>query len=229
MAVVMILQVFVITPTYAEDTRTKISNIEATSDTDSIPVYGGQVKNPTFNMIEGAPARFDVYSGIWKKKDGETWNTYNGETFTEGTYKYKVQIRVDKEAGKTHVLDSNGITVTVDGSKWADEIAYVFDTYSYVWATSKEYEITAPVGTPLNFAKDNSWDIGLNYKGRAIDQFSVANGAVGGEKPYTFSKVSGPNWIRVASDGTVSGTPNSIGKIKTLLYALLIKLQLRKK
>ena len=63
LAVVMILQVFVITPTYAADTRTKISKIVATSDTDSIPKYGETVKNPTFNMTEGAPARFDVYNG----------------------------------------------------------------------------------------------------------------------------------------------------------------------
>ena len=143
LAAVMILQVFVITPTYAADTRTKISKIVATSDTDTIPTYGGTVKDPTFNMTEGAPARFAVGYARWKKKEGETWKSYEGETFTEGTYKYKVQIRIDDEAGTTHVLDSNGITVTVDGNKWAENSKpKVGDTYSYDWAYSKEYVIT---------------------------------------------------------------------------------------
>ena len=144
MAVVMILQVLAITPTYAEDTRTKISDIVATSNTDSIPTYGGKTKNPTFTVTAGKPAYFNVYgSGHWYKKDGEEWIQYEGETFTEGTYRYEVQIRIDDEAGTTHVLDSNGVTATVDGKKWADNSApYVADTYSYVWTESEEYVIT---------------------------------------------------------------------------------------
>lgn len=144
MAVVMILQVLAITPTYAEDTRTKISNIVATSNTDSIPTYGGKTKNPTFTVTAGKPAYFDVEgSGYWRKKEGAEWKQYWGETFTEGTYKYTVQIRIDGEAGTTHVLDSNGVTATVDGNKWADNRrASVDDRYSLVWTESKEYVIT---------------------------------------------------------------------------------------
>ena len=225
MAVVMILQVLAITPTYAEDTRTKISNIVATSDTDSIPKYGEKVKNPTFTVTAGDPAYFNVYgSGHWYKKDGEEWIQYEGETFTEGTYIYEVQIRIDGEAGTTHVLDSNGVTATVDGFKWADNSApYVADTYSYVWTESEEYVINAPVGAPLGFVKNNSWNIGLNYEGKAITSFSVATGATGGEKPYTFSKVSGPDWISVASDGTVSGTPSVVGTNEDLVIRVTDK------
>ena len=39
----------------------------------------------------------------------------------------------------------------------------------------------------------------------------MADGAEGGTKPYTFSKVSGPEWIAVAADGTVSGMPTALG------------------
>ena len=116
------------------------------------------------------------------------------------------------------MLDSNGITVTVDGNKWAaNSKPNVGDTYSYDWAYSKKYVITAPVGAPLNFVKYNSWYIGLNSVGKTIESVSVATGATGGEKPYTFSKVSGPDWISVASDGTVSGTPNSVGSYEDLV------------
>lgn len=48
--------------------------------------------------------------------------------------------------------------------------------------------------------------------GRAIESFSVVDGVKGGEKPYTFSKTSGPNWISVTTDGTVSGMPDVDGK-----------------
>ena len=230
MAVVMILQVLAITPTYAADIRIKISNIVATSDTDSIPVYGGKYKRPTFTVTEGKPAYFaGGVAGYWLKKEGENWNPYGADTFTEGTYKYKVRIRIDGWTGTTHVLDSNGVTATVDGKKWADNrIPTVTDMYSYVWTESEEYVINAPVGVPLDFVKNNSWNIGLNYEGKAITSFSVATGATGGEKPYTFSKVSGPDWISVASDGTVSGTPASVGKNPDLVIRVTDKASVTK-
>ena len=226
MAVVMILQVFVITPTYAaDDTRIKISNIVATSDIDSIPKYGEKVKAPNFTVTEGAPAHFDtIDTGRWTKKNGENWNEYKKNTFTDGTYRYFVQIRVDGDAGKTHVLDRKGVTATVNGSKWdGNTTPTVWDTVSFNYVGSREYVIKAPVGTPLDFVKDESWNIKLNYKGKAIKSFSVAIGATGGEIPYTFSKVSGPDWINVASDGTVSGTPNSVGKNSDLVIRVTDK------
>ena len=225
MAVVMILQVFVITPTYAaDDTRTKINKIVATSDTDSIPVYGGTVKDPTFTVTEGSPAYFSERMCGWLKKDGTSWVDYTGATFTEGTYKYEVQVRIDGKSGKTHKLDEDGTTVLVDGNKWADNETPIWgDDFSYFYVKSEEYTIEAPVGAPLDFVKNNSWNIGLNYVGKAIASFSVATGATGGEKPYTFSRVSGPDWISVASDGTVSGTPNGIGKNNDLVIRVTDK------
>ena len=212
MAVIMLLGV-VPENVFAEDSRQKISNIVATSDTDSIPKYGERVKRPTFAVTEGSPAYFDVVGGgDWCKKEGEKWKQYWEETFTEGTYRYEVQIRIDDEAGTTHVLDKKGVTATVDGKQWAvNEIPSVADTFSLVWTKSEEYVITAPPETPLDFVKNESWNIPLNYVGKAIKTFSVAAGVAGGEKPYTFSKASGPDWINVANDGTVSGTPNSVG------------------
>ncbi len=221
LAVIMLLGV-VPTNVFAEDIRIKISNIVATSDTNSIPVYGGTYKRPTFKVTEGKPAYFAAgVAGYWLKKEGENWNPYGADTFTEGTYKYKVRIRIDGWTGTTHVLDSNGVTATVDGKKWADNrIPTVTDMYSYVWTESKEYVIKAPVGTPLGFVKNSIWNIGLNYEGRAIETFSVATGATGGEKPYRFSKVSGPDWINVAGNGTVSGTPNSVGTNEDLVICV---------
>ena len=194
------------------DTRTVVSIITATSNIDDIIGFGKSVKSPSFNIKEDVPAQFQTQYN-WEKKTATSWEDYSGTAFTEGTYRYVTQIRIDRDSGggTTHVLDKNGITVTVNDVKWDNSIPDIYDTYSFAWVSSKEYEVTAPAGTPLDFIKDNNWDIDSNYINQAITAFSVAEGAVGGTKPYVFSKVSGPEWIDVAADGTVSGTPTALG------------------
>lgn len=195
------------------DPRIVVSTITATSDdVDDIIGFGKSVVRPSFNIEGDVPALFST-SGDWQRKTATgDWAYYTSTAFTEGTYRYKTQIRIEGAAGTTHVLDKNGITVTVNDVKWADNSTpTIYDTYSYDWVYSKEYEVTAPAGTPLDFIKDNKWDIDSTYINQAITAFSVADGAVGGTKPYAFSKVSGPEWINVAADGTVSGTPTALG------------------
>ncbi len=195
------------------DPRIVVSTITATSDVDDIIGFGKSVVRPSFNIEEDVPARFST-SGYWQRKTATGWERYEGAKFTEGTYRYRTQIRIDSDSGggTTHVLDKNGITVTVNDVKWADNsIPKIYDTYSFDWVYSREYPVTAPAGTPLDFIKNDSWDIDSTYINQAITAFSVADGAVGGTKPYTFSKVSGPEWIDVATDGTVSGTPTAVG------------------
>ena len=202
------------------DSRTKVNKVEGTSDTATIPVYGGAYKKPTVTVTTGAPAYFciDSGNGDWLKKNsaGE-WKRYTEATFTEGTYKFDCQVRIDKPEGLTHVLDSAGVTVTVDGAAWTTGTPDVYDDYSLVGVSSPEYTVTAPAGTPLAFAKNDTWNIGNTQSGVAITSFSVASGASGGTAPYTFSKVSGPAWLEVAPDGTVSGTPTAAGANENLV------------
>ena len=200
--------------------RTKVSEVAGTSDTATIPVYGGAYKKPTVHVTTGTPAYFEisVSNGNWLKKNSAgDWDYYTEATFTEGTYKFDCQVRIDGAAGLTHVLDSAGVTVTVDGVAWTTGTPDVYDTYSYMGVTSPEYTVTAPAGTPLAFAKNDTWNIGNTQNGVAITSFSVAVGASGGTAPYTFSKVSGPAWLQVSSDGTVSGTPTAAGANENLV------------
>ena len=201
--------------------RTKVSEVAGTSDTATIPVYGGAYKKPTVTVTTGAPAYFDIdsYNGNWLKKNSAGgWDYYTEPTFTEGTYKFDCQVRIDGAAGLTHVLDSAGVTVTVDGVAWTTATSVdVMDTYSYLYVGSPEFTVTAPAGTPLAFAKNDKWNIGDTQNGVAITSFSVAVGASGGTAPYTFSKVSGPAWLQVAPDGTVSGTPTAAGANEDLV------------
>ena len=202
------------------DSRTKVSEVAGTSDTATIPVYGGAYKKPSVTVTTGALAYFDIgYSnGNWLKKNSAgDWERYTEATFTEGTYKFECQVRIDGAAGLTHVLDSAGVTVTVDGVAWTTDTPLVADTFSYLYAGSPEYTVTAPAGTPLAFAKNDTWNIGNTQSGVAITSFSVAIGATGGTAPYTFSKVSGPAWLEVAPDGTVSGTPTAAGANENLV------------
>ena len=192
------------------DPRIVVSTITATSDVDTIIGFGNRVVRPSFNIKEDVPAKIEtVYD--WEKKTATSWEDYSGTAFTEGTYRYVTQVRIEGTGATTHVLDKNGITVTVNDVKWDSGIPDIYDTYSFAWISSKEYTVTAPAGTPLDFVKDNKWDIDSHYINQAITAFSVAEGAAGGTKPYTFSKVSGPEWINVAADGTVSGTPTAVG------------------
>lgn len=194
------------------DPRIVVSTITATSNVDDIIGFGKSVKSPSFNIKEDVPAQFQTQYN-WEKKTATSWEDYSGTAFTEGTYRYVTQIRIDRDSGggTTHVFDKNGITVTVNDVKWENSTPEIYAEYSFAWVSSKEYEVTAPAGTPLDFIKDNNWDIDSTYINQAITAFSVADGAVGGTKPYTFSKVSGPEWINVAADGTVSGTPTALG------------------
>ena len=195
------------------DPRIPVSTITATSNIDDIIGFGKRVKSPSFNIKEDVPAQFQTQYN-WEKKTATSWEDYSGTAFTEGTYKYRTQIRIDRDSGggTTNVFDKNGITVTVNGKKWADNsIPDIYAEYSFAWVESEEYTVTAPAGTPLDFIKNNKWDIDSTYINQAITAFSVAEGVAGGTKPYTFSKVSGPEWIDVAADGTVSGTPTAVG------------------
>ena len=200
--------------------RTKVSEVAGTSDISTILVYGGAYKKPSVTVTTGAPAFFTINSGNgdWLKKNSAgSWELYTGATFTEGTYKFQCQVRIDGAAGLTHVFDSAGVTVTVDGVAWTAGTPDVENHYSLVWVQSPEYTVTAPAGTPLAFAKNDAWNIGNTQSGMAIASFSVASGASGGTAPYTFSKVSGPAWLQVSSDGTVSGTPTAAGANEDLV------------
>ena len=200
--------------------RTKVSEVAGTSDIATILVYGDAYKKPTVTVTTGTPAYFNIDSGNgeWLKKNSAgVWEIYTGATFTEGTYKFDCQVRIDKAAGLTHVLDSAGVTVTVDGVAWTTSTPIVGDTFSYMGVTSPEYTVTAPAGTPLAFVKSDTWNIGNTQSGVAITSFSVAGGVTGGTAPYTFSKVSGPAWLQVAPDGTVSGTPTAAGANEDLV------------
>ena len=221
---------------YAEDSNGQVISDTATAKYDAriiadtfvadstfkAPVYGESLtKVYKFDFTSEVNAGVSDSMGAWYKKvDGE-WKSYEGTVFTEGTYYYSNQLRLDKYSGtgSTHRLpnDRSAINVTINGEKWtiSSEVR-VFDTYSYTYMNSPEY-VVKKIALDLVFEDSADFDIKNVYQNRAIGTKSVKAAVIGGEEPYTFSKASGPNWLNVSSDGTISGTPDVIGKNEDLV------------
>ena len=202
----------------ADETRTPVTDVVATCNYADIIGYAKEVKTPTFTMADGSVASIPPSMINWQKKDGENWNNYyvsQHSTFEEGTYRINAQVRVDGSYGLTHVL-ANPWTFTVNGQAWTTGEPSVDDTYSYDWGYSPEITVTKEA-IPLKFENSSRYEIPVNYQNKAIKSYSVADGVRGGVEPYTFSKVSGPEWINVANDGVVSGTPTAIGSNSDLV------------
>lgn len=194
-----------------EDTREEVLEVVATSDISEIIGYAKTVKYPKFTMSEGSMANIPYSMTSWQKKnDDGTWSNYGPTTFTDGIYRVYAQVRVDGAAGTTHKL-GEAWSLTVDGQLWNRSAnVTVNPTYSYCWATSPDIVVDRTV-VPLEFTDLSAFDIPANFIGKAIKSYSVVDAVIGGELPYTFSKTSGPDWIQVSADGTISGTPEVTG------------------
>ena len=146
---------------YAEDSNGQVISDTATAKYDAriiadtfvadstfkAPVYGESLTTVyDFTFTSEVNADVPDSMGAWYKKvDGE-WVKYEGSQFTEGTYYYSNQLRLDGNSGtgSTHRLpnDSSTINVTINGEKWAiSSDTRVYDTYSYTHMASPEYEV----------------------------------------------------------------------------------------
>ena len=204
--------------------RTKVNKVEGTSDISTILVYGGAYKKPTVTVTTGAPAYFNINSGNgkWLKKNSAgDWDYYTGATFTEGTYKFDCQVRIDDAAGLTHMLDSAGVTVTVDGAAWTTGTPDVDDDYSLVGVNSPEYTVTAPAGTytvtvtaGANMTTTGSATQNVNVGDAMAEIICTAADGYYFPTDYTVAAVNGITVTRI--DFTkikVSGTPTAATNI----------------
>lgn len=198
--------------------RPDVENASATStDIESNLGYYKLCTSPTFTMADGSKAYVANSMVQWQKKNGENWETCNStDRFAEGTYRIEAQVRIDNgiPSGTTYGEEYKfgiGFKLTVNGTEWNTNASTIknYDTYSTVWVSSPEMTVTKPAA--LTFVGDG-FAVGANYKDRDITAFSVAAGVSGGVPPYTFSKVSGPDWLAVSTDGNVSGKPTAEGE-----------------
>ncbi|MBQ6947191.1 MAG: S-layer homology domain-containing protein [Clostridia bacterium] len=193
----------------ATDTRTEVGTFVLTTDM-ATPAYGGEVKNYfDYTFTEGTMANVPRSMGRWFKKNGENWNLYEAAVFSEGTYYYSNQLRIDSPHGAEYKLAST-LSITVDGVQWTHDYVGVYSTYSYVYMSSPEYVVERPANFPLTFTDSYLYDIDeALYVNRAMTPVDYSVGVLGGTGSYTFSKTSGPDWLNVAANGTVTGTPTA--------------------
>ncbi len=202
MSVLMVLTMAPVS-VFAEDTPIYISEIRATSDFVA-PEYGAAYYVPAFNFTleEDLPVSFS-YGGNadWFRWVNDGWadTIEDGEYFVDGTYCYDVQITLEDEAN--YYWDEN-TKLYVDGVEWPG-------IHFGGWTKSPAFEIAYVAGKPLIAGFHGH--INDSYSGLPIEQSNDTVTAVGGTQPYTFSKVSGPEWLTVSDTGVISGTPTAVG------------------
>ena len=145
LCLVMVLGLMPMTA-FAEGTREEVDTIKATAII-NVPSYGEPTNYPAFTVTEGSPAYIAAMTH-WEKKNTGTgkWdNVYSGDTFTEGTWRLSVQVRIDGEGGKTHKLSKNP-RFFVNEVEWQIVSKPLFDEYHFVslaYFHSQEYEVTS--------------------------------------------------------------------------------------
>ena len=170
LCLVMVLGLMPMTA-FAEDTRTEVDTIKATA-TINVPSYGAPTNYPGFTVTEGSPARIAETMTRWQKKNTVTgkWDSvFNDNTFTEGTWRVYVQVRIDNDYGnygKTHKLSKNpqlfvnGVEWTIDGETMFDKIS----SSSLAKFYSQEYEVTSsPLPQEHNITVINGVAKNKNY------------------------------------------------------------------
>lgn len=145
LCLVMVLGLMPMTA-FAQGTREEVDTIKATAII-NVPSYGEPTNYPAFTVTEGSPAYIAAMTH-WEKKNTGTgkWDyVSSGNTFTEGTWRLSVQVRIDGEGGKTHKL-SEKPRFFVNEVEWQIESKSRFDDYhfvSFAYFHSQEYEVTS--------------------------------------------------------------------------------------
>ena len=195
------------TTALAEDTRVKITKVTASLEENPI-YYGRDAKDypkVTYDSDQGIVIRADMVY-FQEYVDGN-WRTLNDGAITEGKWRIGMQVRT---GGTETVLDPN-VILTVNGVEWERANNYsVGDTFSYVSFYSPEFTVTKPTGGELSFST-GSTIIPKTYTGQPMAEIDLSTFVSGGIEPYTFTKVSGPEWISVSATGKVTGTPTAEG------------------
>ena len=199
--------------------KNRVTQVEGSStDLTTIPVVGEPVTTkPTITVTTLAPAYFNIneYNGWWQKKvDGE-WKYVREGNFTEGTWRLKCQVRIDKKTdpNNQYVLSEN-VKVKVNGKEWAKENYGCGDEFSYQYVTSPEIKIEfADSRTKISSVQGTSSDFAsIPVLGRPLTKptITVESGApayfnIDNENGWWQKRIDG-EWQDVKSGNFSEGT-----------------------
>lgn len=191
--------------------KTEITNVEL----EGFPSisYGDElIRDMNLSIISPSDGlKFSKDDSCWQyyNESESTWYSVgNPNDFYAQSGKYRYVSRYDIDDTSRYILSDN-VIVKVDGNNW-DNVS-VYNSNNSMIITSPEFIITAPDDNSVHFFDSHNYDLPTYiYSGEKINSFSVSNTVDSGTKPYKFSKTSGPEWLIVAEDGTISGTVPSL-------------------
>jgi len=203
-----------------EDTREVISEVNITMPgLSDMPVDGALVTSPT-HTIE--PTYIAVDGAGWWYNNGAAWE-FAGSRFQEGTYRYRFTLDLNSRGATTRFADNLVVKVNGVACGFLEFLKPYGSTITsgYVTSNGTRVSVCTPEYTavpgPLVFVDDPALDIPEHKAGMGA-YTSRGFEVYGGTKPYTFSKVSGPDWITVAADGgTTGGVPTVVGSNSDLV------------
>jgi hypothetical protein len=219
---------------YAGDT-VPAHTINVTLQDFTEPVIGSNLPTPYINQPTDADPDIGTggirnYTGNWQKgnqDDPDSFVDVSG-TATPGDYRYCIKLTVRKSYYNLEETDISEFAFNVNGESWVPGIMENEDGVLLLCAYSPVFHISS-AGGPLIFTDSDDLDIGQSTEGAYIMPFSVA-GQVSGGTPfideadgseyYVFTKVSGPDWIKVSERGEVSGAPQTEGSNSDLVIGV---------
>ena len=213
---------------FAEDARTQVNLVEGTSP-DFTPIFGKSIDSirPEITVTTGSPAHFE--DNYWRKYDEATgqYNKVESGCFTKGKWRYYAKVKIDGEGNNTHAL-ANGVVIKVNGVQW-DNIQGIHGLdhgeFTLQYVKSPVFEVDPSNSQIIIFNADNT-DLGdYLIAGTSITSVNLADSVEGGTAPYSFNKLSGPEWIDISSSGVVTGTPTAAdtGNSKDLVFRITDK------
>ena len=126
-----------------------ISTVKATGMI-TAPILGEERKVPKFTVTDPTNKKVSIGWSIWEKKSGSGWVGYYNETFEEGTYRLKVQLRTDHFADNTYYRLTNNTKLYINGNAWTKcgnvEDTYNSSGYGVMYFCGQEYELKVPAG-----------------------------------------------------------------------------------
>ncbi len=190
--------------------KTKIYEVEATSNISEIAVLYGDLKVADINITKGSPAYITDTSANfnWQKKVGGVWETQYSGYFTPGEWRASTQLRVDGDDFNQYELGSP-VTLTVDGKEWTmnnNGVPTVSAQFAYiaVYSSTIVIENNPTIHPPVEI---NALELSVNgYRlgGKVSDLRITVNNSNVNVSEYE---------VAILKDTNGDGMPDDIGNV----------------
>ncbi len=182
--------------------------------------FKGGLRNECLNSQPKDTALISIDAGKTIYVGGSGIVNYMGQVLNNGTIDLSAVNKEEATGGKPlfnrpsnqsmgYTITNNGVIIFPDWCSASDIAALNMGGTGKYRVGDNEY--ANDYVPEMEFTYKEEFAIPVNKTEEAITSFSVASGVSSPDGTVVFAKESGPEWISVASDGTVSGTPSEAG------------------